>query len=357
VIQGRDCDVPLCLRYLKARKHGSYRARDGEHHTRNVDPKQLDEGIGNTFVLDQATVTRTADTGNPEVNCCNSLTTPARGSSHYSNPLRQHGHTPTYSGIFQLLVGQRCWQSASSAFYVPVTSPAVHEPSPCSSLMWRLSLLQATHGDASQRRFDVLLFWSLDRLSREGALETLQHLNRLTGYGIQWRSLTEQYLDSTGMFREAVISILAVVAKQERIHFQPCLEHAGLRRFRFHDMRHTFGSLLIQDGASLAYVRDQMGHSSIQVTVDTYGHLIPGANINWVDGLDRETSPEQNATQAQPELKSEKEPEAEPSEVILEPQDVGERGRNRTFNLLIKSQLLCQLSYAPFPLVCSTYGQ
>ena len=76
---------------------------------------------------------------------------------------------------------------------------------------------QHMFGDASQRRFDVLLFWSLDRLSREGALETLQHLNRLTGYGIQWRSLTEQYLDSTGMFREAVISILAVVAKQERI--------------------------------------------------------------------------------------------------------------------------------------------
>jgi integrase len=43
------------------------------------------------------------------------------------------------------------------------------------------------------------------------------------------------------------------------------------------DLRHTFGSLLIQDGASLAYVKDQMGHSSIQVTVDTYGHLIPGA--------------------------------------------------------------------------------
>jgi hypothetical protein len=59
--------------------------------------------------------------------------------------------------------------------------------------------------DASRRRFDVLLFWSLDRLSREGALETLQHLNRLTGYGVQWRSLTEQFLDSTGMFRDAVI--------------------------------------------------------------------------------------------------------------------------------------------------------
>ena len=52
-------------------------------------------------------------------------------------------------------------------------------------------------------------------------------------------------------------------------YMEPALEKAGLRRFRFHDCRYTFGSLLIQDGASLAYVRDQMGHSSIQITVDT----------------------------------------------------------------------------------------
>jgi DNA invertase Pin-like site-specific DNA recombinase len=85
--------------------------------------------------------------------------------------------------------------------------------------------------DASKRRFDVLLFWSLDRLSREGALETLQHLNRLTSYGVQWRSLTEQYLDSTGMFRDAVISILAVVAKQERVRLSE-RTRAGLERAR-----------------------------------------------------------------------------------------------------------------------------
>lgn len=85
--------------------------------------------------------------------------------------------------------------------------------------------------DASRRKFDVLLFWSLDRLSREGALETLQHLNRLTGYGVQWRSLTEQYLDSTGMFRDAVISILAVVAKQERVRLSERTK-AGLERAR-----------------------------------------------------------------------------------------------------------------------------
>jgi len=70
---------------------------------------------------------------------------------------------------------------------------------------------------ASKRKFDVLLFWSLDRLSREGALETLQHLNRLTGYGVAWRSFSEQYLDSCGLFKDAVLSILAVIAKQERV--------------------------------------------------------------------------------------------------------------------------------------------
>jgi len=90
---------------------------------------------------------------------------------------------------------------------------------------------QQMFADASKRKFDVLLFWSLDRLSREGALETLQHLNRLTGYGVQWRSLTEQYLDSTGMFREAVISILAVVAKQERVRLSE-RTLAGLDRAR-----------------------------------------------------------------------------------------------------------------------------
>jgi integrase len=56
----------------------------------------------------------------------------------------------------------------------------------------------------------------------------------------------------------------------------PALEQAGLRKFRFHDLRHTFGFLLIQAGVSPACVHKQMGHKSIQVTIDVYGHLIPG---------------------------------------------------------------------------------
>jgi integrase len=51
-------------------------------------------------------------------------------------------------------------------------------------------------------------------------------------------------------------------------------------------LRHAFASLLIQQGESLAYVRDQMGHHRITITVNTYGHLVPGANKAVVDKLD-----------------------------------------------------------------------
>jgi DNA invertase Pin-like site-specific DNA recombinase len=82
---------------------------------------------------------------------------------------------------------------------------------------------------ASKRQFDCLLFWSLDRLSREGTVKTLNHLERLNGYGVNYRSFTEQYLDSTGIFKEAVIGILAAVAKQERVRLSERTV-AGLER-------------------------------------------------------------------------------------------------------------------------------
>jgi DNA invertase Pin-like site-specific DNA recombinase len=72
--------------------------------------------------------------------------------------------------------------------------------------------------DASQRKFDMVLFWSLDRFSREGVRETLNHLERLDSYGVNFRSFTEQYLDSCGIFKDAVLGILATIAKQERVH-------------------------------------------------------------------------------------------------------------------------------------------
>ena len=85
--------------------------------------------------------------------------------------------------------------------------------------------------DAKRKKFDLVLFWSLDRFSREGPLKTLQHLELLTNYGVAWKSYTEQYLDSTGIFKDAIISILATIAKQERIRNQERIR-LGLERAR-----------------------------------------------------------------------------------------------------------------------------
>jgi DNA invertase Pin-like site-specific DNA recombinase len=82
---------------------------------------------------------------------------------------------------------------------------------------------------ASIRGFDVLLFWSLDRLSREGTVATLNHLQRLNSYGVGYRSFTEQFLDSTGIFKEAVVGILAAVARQEGVRLSESTI-AGLQR-------------------------------------------------------------------------------------------------------------------------------
>lgn len=73
--------------------------------------------------------------------------------------------------------------------------------------------------------------------------------------------------------------------------FYRLLEITDVPRFRFHDIRHTFASLLLQNGESLHYVKEQMGHASIQTTVDVYGHLVPGANRNAVNRLDDDEGP------------------------------------------------------------------
>lgn len=85
--------------------------------------------------------------------------------------------------------------------------------------------------DAARRRFDLVLFWSLDRFSREGVTETLNHLQRLSASGVGYRSFTEQYLDSCGMFKDAVLAILAVIAKQERVRLSE-RTIAGLEKAR-----------------------------------------------------------------------------------------------------------------------------
>jgi DNA invertase Pin-like site-specific DNA recombinase len=85
--------------------------------------------------------------------------------------------------------------------------------------------------DASKRKFDLVLFWSLDRFSREGVLETLHHLQRLSAAGVNWRSYQEAYFDSSGPFKDVVVSLMATLAKQERLRISERTK-AGLQRAR-----------------------------------------------------------------------------------------------------------------------------
>ena len=57
------------------------------------------------------------------------------------------------------------------------------------------------------------------------------------------------------------------------------------RRLTWHGLRHTYASLLIKQNAPMKYISDQMGHSSIQITMDTYGHLMPSIGKDVVRQL------------------------------------------------------------------------
>ena len=70
---------------------------------------------------------------------------------------------------------------------------------------------------ASRHEFDIVLFWALDRFSREGTKKTLAYLTILENYNVGFRSFTEQYLDSTGIFKDAVIGIISAVANMESV--------------------------------------------------------------------------------------------------------------------------------------------
>jgi hypothetical protein len=88
-----------------------------------------------------------------------------------------------------------------------------------------------------------------------------------------------------------------------------------------------------------AYVKEQMGHSSIQITVDTYGHLVPGADISWVDRLDSVAAAHQSAPGTHQRQNPRIEEEEESLEVI---EKIWLPPRDSNPDMLIQSQLSCR---------------
>jgi DNA invertase Pin-like site-specific DNA recombinase len=108
--------------------------------------------------------------------------------------------------------------------------------------------------DAAMKKVDAVLFWSLDRFSREGTYETLGHLQRLSASGVDWWSYREEYLRSIGPFRDAVLGILACVARQERVRISERV-HASLRRARREGRQ--LGPRVVVHGGRIEELRQQ----------------------------------------------------------------------------------------------------
>ena len=89
---------------------------------------------------------------------------------------------------------------------------------------------------AHQRRFDLLLFWSLDRFSREGSRKTIGYLTELEQFGVGWHSFTEPYISTLGVFSDAIIALLSALAKQERLRIGERTK-AGLQRAKANGKR------------------------------------------------------------------------------------------------------------------------
>ncbi len=78
----------------------------------------------------------------------------------------------------------------------------------------------------------------------------------------------------------------------KRYVLKQTLKKAGLRRIRFHDLRHTYASLLLAQGEPVTYVSNQLGHSNPQITLSVYAHWIPNKSqhqaVNRLPSLKQE---------------------------------------------------------------------
>ncbi len=115
---------------------------------------------------------------------------------------------------------------------------------------------------ARKGQFDVLLFWSLDRFSREGTYETLEYLKKLDSYGVRFVSMQEEYLDTLGPFREAVIGILAAVAKMERQRISERVK-AGMARAKAEGKKMGRPKRVVDQDSLIRMVTDDWSLSEI----------------------------------------------------------------------------------------------
>jgi integrase len=68
--------------------------------------------------------------------------------------------------------------------------------------------------------------------------------------------------------------------------FKPLLKRAELPDIRWHDLRHTYATLLLARGTHTTYVQKSLGHASVQLTLDRYSHWMPSMGRSTAEAID-----------------------------------------------------------------------
>ena len=130
------------------------------------------------------------------------------------------------------------------------------------------------------------------------------------------------------------------------------LKAAKLPGFRLYDLRHTFASLLLAQGAPITYVSAQLGHTDATTTLRWYARWLPRTDRRavdmlddgWVNPVDRPGEAQVGTVGSQLVANPGSESEIGHPDAPEVPDRVGGPSRTRTLDPLIKSQLLYQLS-------------
>jgi integrase len=140
--------------------------------------------------------------------------------------------------------------------------------------------------------------WNLGQVFVKRALWTDQFQTPKSKYSIRKIDLLPQLINELKHWKticpenehnlvfpsvEGKMSIHENVIKR---YFNPALKKAGVRRVSFHSLRHTNASIRIEAGQNIKYIQLQMGHASIQTTLDRYGHMIREVNTEQIRRLE-----------------------------------------------------------------------
>ncbi len=101
----------------------------------------------------------------------------------------------------------------------------------------------------------------------------------------RWISVGQAGRDADLVFQSSI----GTLVNPARLHqqFKPLVKQLGLKPIRFHDLRHTFATLALADGANVKAVSAQLGHSSIAITLDLYAHVTQDMELDLADRMER----------------------------------------------------------------------